>query len=92
MNINEKQRLWSKYYLTHSGRKNNMVALLMFLEKEVELFGLYKQNIQEKKKKLFKYMLRTLNKKSILQNYCRNYPHCKKMTKNEIIDFISKYI
>jgi len=92
MDINEKQRLWSKYYLTHSGRKNSVVSLLTFIDKEVAMFDLHKNSIQEKKKKLFKYMLKALDKKSIFKIYCRYSPKCEKMTKNEMIDFLIKYI
>lgn len=92
MNINEKQRLWSKYYLTHSGRRDSIISLLSFVEKEVAIFGLHKSNIQLKKKKLFRYMLKTLDKKHIFKNYCRHTPKCESMTKNEMIDFLLKYI
>ena len=92
MNINEKQRLWSKYYLTHSGRRDSIISLLSFVEKEVAMFDLHGSNIQLKKKKLFRFMLKALDKKRILKNYFRNTPKCENITKNEMIDFILKYI
>lgn len=92
MNINEKQRLWSKYYLTHSGRRDSIISLLSFVEKEVTMFGLHRSSIQQKKKKLFRYMLKSLDKKSIFKKYCRHTLKCEKMTKNEMIDFLLKYI
>ena len=92
MNINEKQRLWSKYYLTHSGRRDSVVSLLSFVEKEVTMFGLHKTSIKQKKKKLFRYMLKALDKKRIFKNYCRHTSKCENMTKNEMIDFLLKYV
>jgi len=87
MNINEKQKLWSKYYLLYTN--NNINSLYHFVNNEVKLFNIndYKNC---KRKKIFRFMLKTLDKQTIIKNY---YPYnlkYKVISKNEMINNLIK--
>lgn len=94
MNIDDKQRLWSKYYLTHEAFHDNLFSLREFIESEVKSLQLPENTTHLKRRKIARYMLRYLPKKHILKKYCgpvRMNTESDK-SKNEIIERLVRFI
>ena len=94
MDIDDKQRLWSKYYLTHSTQQDNLRSLSEFVRLEVNQLHLPEKACQDKKRKVLKNMLKYLSRKHILQKYC-GYTKISResdKSKNELIDRLIRYV
>ena len=92
MKFEEKQKLWSKYYLLNNNH-DRLGQVSKFLTSEVRLYGLKTaQEKRLKKKKLLKYMLKSLDKSTILSKYCPNRHMFENYSKNKLIDFIVEHI
>jgi hypothetical protein len=91
MNIADKQRLWSKYYILNE-YKNNYSSLIRFVDGEVKLLKLNKKDEANKRRKIIRYMLKMLPKKIIIEYYYRNISaeQKKQLSKNEIITKMTK--
>ncbi len=95
MNTNEKQRLWSKYYLTHStGKQGSWISLVRFVYRETEAYHLSGANAIQKKKKIFRFMLRSLTKSYILKRYCpkSRREEFSQLPKNKLIEKLIEHV
>lgn len=91
MNIDDKQRLWSKYYLTHSAYHDDMASLKEFVDSEISALHLPDNVAMDKKRKTIKSMLKFLPKKHILKKYCK-LDSTKFESKNAVITYLIRYI
>lgn len=94
MNIDDKQRLWSKYYLIQSSDINdNIFSLKEFVSNEVKTMKLPEKTIRAKERKVIKYMLKYMSKKDILRKYCNmvQRKQYSSKSKNEIIDQLVRF-
>ena len=92
MNIDDKRRLWSKYYLSQaSDKKDNIFLLTDFVISEVNMMHLPTKMAEDKRKKLLKNMLQFLPKKHILKNYC-NIVHIRRETNKSKNDIIKRLV
>ena len=95
MNIDDKQRLWSKYYLTHpSTDVDNLWSLVQFVNTEVNSLGLSERASREKRKKIMKSMLKFLSMKEIKRRYSGfvRLKENSKLSKNQLIDRLVRVI
>lgn len=90
MNTADKQRLWTKYYLTHSGTRDNFMTLRSFVVREVESLHLAPRNEREKIQKVIRYMLKHLTRKRIIKKYAGmiRFNEGTKLSKNQIINVL----
>lgn len=89
MNINAKQKLWSKYYLTQSfTQKDDLFSLHKFVTIEVDTLKLSGKAVNQKRRKLMKDMLKFLPKKQIMKRYCLliKIKKYSQLSKSQLID------
>lgn len=95
MDIKNKQRLWSKYYLLNE-RKDNFSHLVEFVLKETKSQPGYTniRVLSQKIKKTIRYMLKALPKKEIMKRYTRQirFKEGTDISKNQVIERILKYL
>lgn len=88
MNNVDKQRLWTKYYLTNSARSDSLLSLSFFALQEAHAMHLDISAVEAKKKKFMRYMLKSLSKRDIIRKYSSHirFKENTSISKNKLID------
>lgn len=87
MDIADKQRLWSKYYLINTG-KHTIFSLNVFATTEAKTFKLGKKDLKLKRNKIVRYMLKAIPKSVIISRYLNGNREMFKKDKNNAIEAV----
>jgi hypothetical protein len=87
MDIADKQRLWSKYYLINTDR-HTVFSLASFALKEAKTFNLGKKDLKLKRNKIIRYMLKAIPKNIIISRYLSGSREAFKKSKNDAIEAV----
>ncbi len=88
MNPSDKQMLWTKYYLTHFDKTDSLLSLQKFVKHQMEAIHIHPSMADNKRKKIIRYMLKSLSKKYIIKKYCKTVKISlgSSISKNQLIN------
>lgn len=98
MNIADKQRLWTKYYLSDFGERDSFYSLSTFARVEASSPLIPQKVIEQRARKILRYMLKYLPRDQIIKKYSSSRGHFIRInpesnkTKNQIIERLLKTV
>lgn len=90
MDIHERDRLWSKYYLTNDDV--GFMTLRKFVKNEADLMDLSQTDKCFKAKKIFRNMLKAISREEIRCVFCFAYSPPSSLSKHDVINTLLKRI